>query len=89
MVTASQISEYGILLFWPDDVRAIDELFSNEGNDPYLEALEKGFVQGDGYPYDISVGIGPDGKCVCQLVFFKDQSYYEKYERSGITVFND
>lgn len=86
MLTATHIKRYGILATY-DRYCSIDKLFSSHSHDPYIEAEEMAYELSRGGNYDISVAIGADGKCVTQIILFRDKRGYELYVRDGITIF--
>ena len=86
MLTASHIARYSIIGIY-DSYAATDELFSNSGNDPYMSAENYAFDTSNGGFWDITVGIGADGKCVTQTILFKNKMGYDKYKYENVLLF--
>jgi len=87
MLTPDDIVKYGIIGTW-DRYSAVDDLFSNSEHDPYLCALMEAEYTAAGHKFDISVALGPKGKCVTQIIVFRSKEGYERYVRDGITIFD-
>lgn len=87
MLTATLIARYGIAATY-DSYAAADELFSGEGNDPVLSAENMAYDISHGGYFDITVAICPDGKCVTQVIIFRNKMGYDKYKYDNITLFD-
>jgi len=86
MLTAAHIYRYKIIGIY-DSYAAIDELFSYQGNDPYMSAENYAFDTSKGGFWDIVVGIGADGKCVTQTILFMNKMGYDRYKRENVLLF--
>jgi len=86
MLNSSHILRYGIIGIY-DSYAATDELFSNEGNDPYMSAENYAFDISKGGFWNITVGIGADGKCVTQTILFDNKLGYERFKRDNVLIF--
>lgn len=88
MLTASQIARYSIAEASFDSYEAIDQLFSNQWNDPVQRAENLAHDVSGGCYFDISVAIAPNNVCVTQIIVFRTKQGYERYLRDGIKVFD-
>lgn len=87
MLTTTLIHAYGITNILSGYAN-VDELFSGEGNDPFMAAENQAGRTTNGQYFEITVGICPNGKCETQIIVFKDKSYWNKYVKDGVTLFN-
>ncbi len=86
MLTSSDILKYGIVSTW-DTYASIDDLFSGSINDPWLSADQNSDYIGVKW-YDISLAICADGKCIVQVLAFKDKAGLYRYIEDGKLIFN-
>lgn len=78
--------KYGIISTW-DTYASIDDLFSGSNNDPWTSADQNADHIGAKW-YDISLAICADGKCIVQVLVFRNKVGLDKYMEDGVLIFN-
>jgi len=87
MLTPTLITRYGIAATY-DRITSMDRIFSGHDHDPINEAENLACDIAEGCFWDITVAICGEGKCVTQIIVFKDKLGYERYKRDKVTLFD-
>ena len=93
MLTPTLITRYGIATTHDvpmtyDRITTIDKLFSGGDGDPVNEAANLAYDLAEGAYWDITVAICGEGKCVTQIIVFRDKLGFERYKRDQVTLFD-